>query len=64
LKKKFLKNLNFNIVLMKRNENKYFRIISSTEFNIKIFENYNEELFEMDYFDKAENKNVFFFNNN
>ncbi len=49
---------------MKRNENKYFRIISSTEFNIKIFENYNEELFEMDYFDKAENKNVFFFNNN
>jgi predicted transcriptional regulator len=49
---------------MNRNENKYFRIISSTEFNIKIFENYNEELFEMDYFDKAENKNVFFFNNN
>jgi hypothetical protein len=47
---------------MKTNENQYFRIISSKEFNINIFEEYNEEQFEMDYFDKAENKNVFFFN--
>ena len=49
---------------MNTNEIQYFRIISSKEFNINIFEKYNEELFEMDYFDNAKNKNVFFFNNN
>jgi hypothetical protein len=45
---------------MNTKENQYFKIISSKDFNINIFEKYNEELFEMDYFDNAKNKNVFF----